>query len=198
MVYLLSRHIVSSGPLCALGDHSCGGGGWGCDSCVGGAVGAVDAGTGLLAVAAQQAGVAGPQDGPGGAAVWPRPGLRRVGEGQCGGVDDAVVPHQRDGHLDGLPHPTPALTEGWDVGHHTQHALRTPVCVWRWRSDTQSLRILSITQFRSLIHSYFVPFGFNIKSFCFKMKSKTWSFTIAHRWRQITVRSKEEHETETH
>lgn len=126
VVHLLSRHIIVSGPLCALGDHSCGGGGWGCDSRVGGAVGAVDAGAGVLAVAAEQAGVPGPQDGPGGAAVWPRPGLRRVGEGQCGGVDDAVVPHQRDGHLDGLPHPAPALTEGWDVGHHTQHALRTP------------------------------------------------------------------------
>lgn len=58
--------------------------------------------------------------------MWPRARLRRVGEGQCGGVDDAVVPHQRDGDLDGLPHPAPALAEGRDVGHHAQHALCTP------------------------------------------------------------------------
>lgn len=56
----------------------------------------------------------------------PRARLWRVGEGQCGGVDDAVVPHQRDGDLDGLPHPAPALAEGGDVGYHAQHALRTP------------------------------------------------------------------------
>lgn len=126
LVYLLSRHIVLSGPLCALGDHSCGGGRCGCDSCVGGAVGAVDTRARLLAIVAEQAGVSGPQDGSGSAAVWPRPGLRRVGEGQRGGVDDAIVPHQRDRHLDRLPHPAPALAEGGDVGHHTQHAFRTP------------------------------------------------------------------------
>lgn len=127
MVLLLSRHIVLSGPpLCALGDHSCSGGGCGRDSRAGGAVGAVDAGAGFLAAVAEQTGVPGPQDGPRGTAVWPRPGLRRVGKGQCGGVDDAVVPNQRDGHLDGLPHPAPALAEGGDVGHHAQHALRTP------------------------------------------------------------------------
>jgi len=126
--------IAWSGPLRALGDHGGGGGGRGRDdSRVGGAVGAVDAGARLLAVvvvvaaaAAEQGGAAGPQDGAGGAAVRPRPGLRRVGEGQRGGIDDAVVPDQRDGHLDGLPHPAPALAEGGDVGHHAQHALRTP------------------------------------------------------------------------
>lgn len=120
------KACMSAPPMCALGDHGCGGGGRRRDSCVGSAVGAVDAGAGLLAAVAEQARVAGPQDGAGGAAVWPRSRLWRVGEGQCGGVDDAVVPHQSDGHLDGLSHPAPALAEGGDVGHHAQHALGTP------------------------------------------------------------------------
>lgn len=124
-VFALKAHCV----VCALGHHGRGGGGRWRDPGAGGAVGAVDAGAGILAAVAVQAGVPGPQDGAGGAAVRPGAGLRRVGEGQRGGVDDAVVPHQRDRDLDGLPHPAPALAEGGDVGHHTQHALRTPVGV---------------------------------------------------------------------
>lgn len=119
--------LLTSGPLCALGDHCCcGGGGRRRDPRVGGAVGAVDAGGRLLAAVAEETGVARAQDGPRGATVRPRPRLWRVGERQCGGVDDAVVPHQSHGHLHGLPHPAPALAEGRDVGHHAQHALRTP------------------------------------------------------------------------
>lgn len=64
-----------------------------------------------------------PQDGPGGAAVGPRARLGGVGEGEGGGVDDAVVADQRDRHLDRLPHPAPALPEGRDVRHHAQDAL---------------------------------------------------------------------------
>lgn len=68
----------------------------------------------------------GSEDGAGRAAVGPRPRLGGVGEGEGGGVDDAVVAHQRDGHLDGLADPAPALPEGRDVWDHTQHALPTP------------------------------------------------------------------------
>ena len=54
------------------------------------------------------------------------PGLRGVGEGEAGGVDDAVIADQRHRDLGGLPHPLPALPEGGDVRHHAQHALLTP------------------------------------------------------------------------
>ena len=64
-----------------------------------------------------------PQNGPGGTAVWPGPRFRGVGEGEGRGVDDSVVADQRDGDLNRLSHPAPALPEGRNVRHHAQDAL---------------------------------------------------------------------------
>lgn len=129
--------------MCVLGHHG-GGRGRGRDSCVGavGAVGVVSvAVVSDVAASREQAVAARPQDGSGGVAVRPRPGLRRVGEGECGGVDDPVISHQRDGHLHRLPHPAPALTEGRDVGHHAQHALRTPAGRGRERKSQRGFQL---------------------------------------------------------
>lgn len=79
--------------------------------------------------------VGGAQDGSGCAAVRPRSRLRRVRERQGGGVDDAVVPHQCYGNLYWLPHPSPALTERWNVRHNTQHAFSTPATQNRTHDD---------------------------------------------------------------
>ena len=68
-----------------------------------------------------------PHDVLDGGAVSPGTRLRGVGEGQARGVDDAVVPHQGDGNLGGLPDPLPAAAELGDVGHDAQHVLLTPV-----------------------------------------------------------------------
>ena len=39
------------------------------------------------------------------------PGLRGVGEGEPGGVDDPVIADQSHGHLGGLAAPLPAISE---------------------------------------------------------------------------------------
>lgn len=66
-----------------------------------------------------------PQNGPSSTAVGPGPWFRSVGEGESGGVDDAIIADQRDRDLNRLSHPTPALPEGGNVRHHTQDALST-------------------------------------------------------------------------
>lgn len=161
--------------MLALGDHGGGGGGRGRDSHAGGAVRAIDAGARLLAVAAQQAGVPGPEDGPGGAAVWSRPGLWRVGEGQRGGVDDPVIPDQRDGHLDGLPHPAPAFAERRDVGHHAEHTLCTPERVNRTHAHShwQKRPVYYLTHMRGFNWDKFFKKG-NRKIVCCLDNSKPW------------------------
>ena len=69
----------------------------------------------------------GSHDIVGGEAVGPRPGLRGVGEGEPGVVDDPVVPHQRHRHLGRLPDPAPSATEGGDVRHDAEHAFLAPI-----------------------------------------------------------------------
>lgn len=64
-----------------------------------------------------------PQDRTGSTAVGSGPRFRGVGEGEGGGVDDSIIADQRDGDLDRLSHPAPALPEGRNVRHHTQDAL---------------------------------------------------------------------------
>lgn len=66
------------------------------------------------------------QNSPCSTAVWAWPWLRCVGEGECRGVDDAVVAHQSDGNLDGLPDPAPSLTERRDIRNHAENALAAP------------------------------------------------------------------------
>ena len=62
-----------------------------------------------------------------GGAVRARPRLGRVGEGEAGGVDDAVRPYEGDGDLRGLPHPLPAALELRDVGDDAEHGLLAAV-----------------------------------------------------------------------
>ena len=59
----------------------------------------------------------------GGRAVRPGARLGRVGEGQPGGVDDAVAADERNGDLGGLSNPLPPASEEGDVRHDADHAL---------------------------------------------------------------------------
>ena len=84
--------------------------------------------------------------------LWP--GLRGVGEGEPGGVDDPVVADQRHGHLGRLPTPLPALSELGDVGDDTEHALLTPVHCLRLHISEPNLQVGSEAFSSQLQHSH--------------------------------------------
>ena len=84
----------------------------------------------------------------------PRPRLRRVGERQSGGVDDPVVPDQRDGHLGGLPHPLPPASELGDVRYDAEHAFLTPVHRLRLHVSKPDLQVGGETLARQLQHGH--------------------------------------------
>ena len=44
-------------------------------------------------------------------AVRPRPGLGRIGKGEAGGVNDAIVAYQADGDLRRLAYPMPSIAK---------------------------------------------------------------------------------------
>jgi len=71
--------------------------------------------------------VACPHDLVGRRTVGPGPRFWRVGKGQAGRVDDAVVTDQAHRDLSWLPYPLPASPELWNVGYNAQHAFLTPV-----------------------------------------------------------------------
>ena len=59
-------------------------------------------------------------------AVRTRTGLRRVGEGQTGRVNDSVVADERHRNLRRLADPLPAASELRDVRDYAEHALLAP------------------------------------------------------------------------
>lgn len=62
-----------------------------------------------------------------GVAMWPRTRLRCICEGQAGGINNAIIAHQRNGHLCGLSHPKPFTAELGNLGHHAKQRLRAAV-----------------------------------------------------------------------
>ena len=86
------------------------------------------------------------------AELWP--GLRGVGEGEAGGVDDPVIADQSNGDLGGLTDPLPALSELGDVRDYTEHALLTPVHRLRLHVAEPDLQVGSEAFAGQLQHSH--------------------------------------------